>query len=51
VQTDQERGIGYTWTDNGAGRGYTQTDQERGITLGLTMERNEATCRLTRKGE
>jgi hypothetical protein len=25
------KGIGYTRTDNGAGRGYTQTDQERGI--------------------
>jgi hypothetical protein len=50
VQTDQERGIGYTRTENGAGRGYTQTDQERGITHGLTMERDEAMCRLTRKG-
>ncbi len=48
VQTDQERGIGYTPTDHGAGQGYTQTDQERGITRGLTMEQDEATCRLTR---
>jgi hypothetical protein len=37
-------------TDNGAGQGYTQTDQERGITLGLTMEQDEAMCTVQERG-